>query len=271
MIWCDLDETLIWAVPLDAPRPSRALLIATLGFDPGGERQRGLAKDETEVLVSGVRYAVHVRPGVIRLLAALRRLDRVRLLTLASRPYALAMNRAFGLGFKPREIVTRESFGALAGKMPRIEATHARSLGKIVTTHELADWAEAELAKNASKMAHRGFSALPPMATNVDPGGVLIQNYEGDSDRGCRVKCKYLGIQRDGRCVRTSGWRHQVEPWRDLVREVEAAMALSDEEIVLRRRKRAEESRQQLDEALANYHRRQPVRTRDRKVAKRTP
>jgi hypothetical protein len=41
-------------------------------------------------------------------------------------------------------------------KMSRAELIHARSLGKIVTTHELADWAEAELAKNAERKTRRG-------------------------------------------------------------------------------------------------------------------
>ena len=40
---------------------------------------------------------------------------------------------------------------AKAANMSRSELIHARSLGKVVTTHELADWAEAELAKNAKK------------------------------------------------------------------------------------------------------------------------
>ncbi|MBA4138347.1 MAG: hypothetical protein C0518_13635 [Opitutus sp.] len=44
-------------------------------------------------------------------------------------------------------------------KMSRAELIHARSLGKIVTTHELADWAEAELAKNAAKKGSRGTRA----------------------------------------------------------------------------------------------------------------
>lgn len=39
---------------------------------------------------------------------------------------------------------------AKAAKLSRSELIHARSLGKIVTTHELADWAEAELAKRKS-------------------------------------------------------------------------------------------------------------------------
>jgi hypothetical protein len=40
-------------------------------------------------------------------------------------------------------------------KMSRSELIHARSLGKIVTTHELADWAETQLAKNAGRKARR--------------------------------------------------------------------------------------------------------------------
>ena len=44
-------------------------------------------------------------------------------------------------------------------RMSRAELIHARSLGKIVTTHELADWAEAELAKNAQRKGRRGSRA----------------------------------------------------------------------------------------------------------------
>ncbi len=44
-------------------------------------------------------------------------------------------------------------------QMSRAELIHARSLGKIVTTHELADWAEAELAKNAQRKGRRGSRA----------------------------------------------------------------------------------------------------------------
>ncbi len=39
--------------------------------------------------------------------------------------------------------------------MSRSELIHARSLGKVVTTHELADWAEAELARNAERKGRR--------------------------------------------------------------------------------------------------------------------
>jgi hypothetical protein len=41
----------------------------------------------------------------------------------------------------------------------RSELIHARSLGKIVTTHELADWVESELAKSAQGKARRGVRA----------------------------------------------------------------------------------------------------------------
>lgn len=41
----------------------------------------------------------------------------------------------------------------------RAELIHARSLGKIVTTHELADWAESQLAKSAQRKARRGSRA----------------------------------------------------------------------------------------------------------------
>jgi hypothetical protein len=43
---------------------------------------------------------------------------------------------------------------ARAAKMSRSELIHARSLGKVISTHELADWAEAALAKNLKRSAH---------------------------------------------------------------------------------------------------------------------
>jgi hypothetical protein len=48
---------------------------------------------------------------------------------------------------------------ARAARMSRSELIHARSLGKVVTTHELADWAEAELAKNAERRARHASRA----------------------------------------------------------------------------------------------------------------
>jgi hypothetical protein len=43
--------------------------------------------------------------------------------------------------------------------LSRAGLIHARSLGKVVTIHELADWAESELAKNAARKARRGSRA----------------------------------------------------------------------------------------------------------------
>ena len=48
---------------------------------------------------------------------------------------------------------------AKAARLSRSELIHARSLGKIVTTHELADWAEVELAKHAAAKPRRASRA----------------------------------------------------------------------------------------------------------------
>ena len=44
---------------------------------------------------------------------------------------------------------------ARAAKLSRSELIRVRSLGRIVTTHELADWAEAELSRQAERKHHR--------------------------------------------------------------------------------------------------------------------
>ncbi len=48
---------------------------------------------------------------------------------------------------------------ARAVKLSRAELIRVRSLGKIVTTHELADWAEAALAQNAERKHRRASRA----------------------------------------------------------------------------------------------------------------
>ena len=48
---------------------------------------------------------------------------------------------------------------AVEAGLLRSELIHARSLGKVVTTHELADWAESELAKNAEAKRRRASRA----------------------------------------------------------------------------------------------------------------
>jgi hypothetical protein len=44
---------------------------------------------------------------------------------------------------------------AKAAQMSRSELIHARSLGKVITTYELADWADAELARNSQRKIRR--------------------------------------------------------------------------------------------------------------------
>lgn len=105
MIWCDLDSTLVYTwTPLlgAAPIPT---WLAIADVDPplpeSGFRQ---------VAVRGLDEPcwTKLRPGALEFLAALRELAPTRLLTYSARPYALAMNRTFGLGFRPREIVARD-------------------------------------------------------------------------------------------------------------------------------------------------------------------
>jgi len=43
--------------------------------------------------------------------------------------------------------------------MSRAELIRSRSLGRIVTTHELADWSEGELSKSMRRKARRGIRA----------------------------------------------------------------------------------------------------------------
>jgi hypothetical protein len=60
--------------------------------------------------------------------------------------------------YTAEELKVLDSTAKLCG-VSRAELIHSRSLGKIVTTHELADWAESELAKNAHRKARRGVRA----------------------------------------------------------------------------------------------------------------
>lgn len=60
--------------------------------------------------------------------------------------------------YTAQELKQLDATSKLCG-MSRSELIHARSLGKVVTTHELADWAESELAKSAQRKARRGSRA----------------------------------------------------------------------------------------------------------------
>ena len=56
--------------------------------------------------------------------------------------------------FTREEIVQLDRTAKACG-LSRSELIRARSLGKLVTVHELADWAEAELAKNSNRRNQR--------------------------------------------------------------------------------------------------------------------
>lgn len=107
MIWCDLDNTLIWTWE---PLITSPLLSAAFGLPiehepPRGPGRRKLTRIEVPALGAG--YACR-RKSAVRFLRELRRVERAKMLTSALRCYAVAMNATFGLGFQPDDIVTRE-------------------------------------------------------------------------------------------------------------------------------------------------------------------
>ena len=87
-IFVDLDETLIHSVWGKGRNPGKRTVI-----------QLG---DET--------YHSFLRPTALWFLEQLRALGSVRMLTSATRSYAIAHNNAFGLGFQPDEITAREDY-----------------------------------------------------------------------------------------------------------------------------------------------------------------
>jgi hypothetical protein len=64
--------------------------------------------DAIEVEVSGQRLRTSLRPGALDLLAQLRAIGSVHLLTIACADYAAKMNQYFGFGFSGQEIYPRE-------------------------------------------------------------------------------------------------------------------------------------------------------------------
>ena len=61
-----------------------------------------------EVDVQGQFFKTRLRPGAKDFLAQLREIGEVRMLTVATRDYALKMNETFGLGFTAGDIWSRE-------------------------------------------------------------------------------------------------------------------------------------------------------------------
>lgn len=118
MIWCDLDNTLIWTWDplITSPLLSVAFNLPIENKPPSGKGRRRLTKIEVPNLGSGYACA---RPSANAFLRELRRIDRVMLLTNALRSYAAAMNTAFAFGFSDVEMVTREDLLGSANVDPK--------------------------------------------------------------------------------------------------------------------------------------------------------
>ena len=107
MIWCDLDNTLIWTW---TPLITSPLLSVLYGLPmelkpPSGRGRRRLRR----IVVPGLGTGrVCARKSAGPFLAALRELSEVRMMTAAKRVYAEAMNDAFAFGFTSAQIVARE-------------------------------------------------------------------------------------------------------------------------------------------------------------------
>lgn len=111
MIWCALDNTLIWTwTPLiTSPLMSTVFGLPMDVAPPAGPSRRRLKRVAVPGL--GVGHAC-ARKNVRLFLAALRKLAEVRMLTASQRKYAEAMNDAFVLGFTVDQIVARENLVA---------------------------------------------------------------------------------------------------------------------------------------------------------------
>jgi len=60
--------------------------------------------------------------------------------------------------YTAEELKQLDAMAKMCG-LSRAELIHARSLGKIVSTHELADWAEGALVKTSTRKARRASRA----------------------------------------------------------------------------------------------------------------
>jgi len=116
MIWVDLDHTLIWTwEPLISTPMMSSLFGLPISTPPTDRRYHKLRR-----VIIGDGYALScARENALHLLRALRNLGELKMLTLATRPYAEAMNSTFGFGFTPEIIVAREDYQkAVRGEAP---------------------------------------------------------------------------------------------------------------------------------------------------------
>lgn len=105
MIWIDLDETLVhsWS-----PLVVSELMAMECGVPVSQPPKRGERRYRYLKASDGEITIARVRPCATLLLAQLRSLGQVRLLTRATRGYSLQMVSAFNLGFSPAEVIASE-------------------------------------------------------------------------------------------------------------------------------------------------------------------
>lgn len=136
-IYVDLDDTLIHSVH-------------GLGRNPG---------KRTPILIGAEdRYHSFLRPSAIEMLTFFRKRGRTRMLTTATRDYAIAHNDTFQLGFEKEDIVAREDY---------------------VTKVRLAYGSE-----------------WVPVDRKTDPNALLVDNLPARAENS-RIKTAYLGIKEE--------------------------------------------------------------------------
>lgn len=134
-IYLDLDDTLIHSV-------------YGVGRNPGKRTVINLSNEDI--------YHTLLRPLAPDILAGLRNIGPVKMLTTAVKEYALAQSRAFSLGFNPQDIISREDYISVINDM----------FGE--------KWV--------------------PLQSRTDPNSILIDNLP-PSTESSRIKIQFLGIK----------------------------------------------------------------------------
>jgi hypothetical protein len=134
-IYLDLDDTLIHSV-------------YGVGRNPGKRTVIHLSDKEV--------YHTLLRPLAADILAGLRNIRQVKMLTTAIKEYALAQNQAFSLGFSTQDIIAREDY--------------------ITTVNDMfgENWI--------------------PLQSRTDPDSILIDNLPPAAESS-RLKMQFLGIK----------------------------------------------------------------------------
>lgn len=143
-IYVDLDETLIHAIPGYSGNPGKRTPIKIPNID---------CKENSYEL-----YYSLLRPNAHRLLNFCRYLTNVKMLTTATRDYALLHNEAFSLGFSESDVIAREDY--------LIKTTLAYG------------------------------SSIETIAAQTDPKSLLIDNLPPNAD-AAKLKQQFLGIREE--------------------------------------------------------------------------